>query len=412
MNDLKRTVLYNCHVAAGATMVDFGGWEMPIQYPTGIINEHLACRGGCAIFDVSHMGRIRIRGKDRLAFVQYALTNNAAALKIGAAQYTILSDENGCAVDDAYLYRFEPNEYLLVVNAGNAEKDTAHLNRLATGFDVEIKNISGKWSAIAVQGPKTDEILAKLADCEVNTIPPKHNAVYIQKLADREVYIAVTGYTGEPIGYELYVHAYDAEFFWNRLVELGAVPAGLGARDTLRMEAVMPLYGHEMGECQLGGELQIFSVPLARFAVSFATEKGNFYGKEALLKQYDDYCHIKTFNFDDIEVLHYRTLSIALKGKGVLRAGCDVYDAETGEKIGYVTSGTMIPYYECEEVDGKLALTDRVGKRSVGMAYVRANMRKGHKIEVDIRGKRVPAIISGRHIKVDNGKFVEAVPYK
>ena len=138
MSELKKTVLCDAHIAAGATMVDFGGWYMPIQYPTGIITEHLACRSGCGIFDVSHMGRIRIRGKDRLAFVQYALTNNAAALKMGHAQYTILSDEDGCAIDDAYLYRFETDEYLLVVNAGNAEKDSAHLAKLAEGFDVEV----------------------------------------------------------------------------------------------------------------------------------------------------------------------------------------------------------------------------------------------------------------------------------
>lgn len=409
MSKLKRTVLYDTHVAAGATMVDFGGWEMPIQYPTGIIAEHLACRGGCAIFDVSHMGRIRIRGKDRLAFVQRALTNNAAALKMGHAQYTILSDENGCAIDDAYLYRFETDEYLLVVNAGNAPKDAAHLAKLAEEFDVDVENISSRWGAIAIQGPKSNEILAKLADCEPVEEPLRHNKLHVVKTNNREIYVAVTGYTGEPVGYELYVHMNDAEYFWNRLVALGAVPAGLGARDTLRMEAVMPLYGHELGACQLGGEMQIYSIPLARFAVSFAEEKGDFVGKEALLRQYADYVKIQNRDCTDLQTLHYRTLPIALTGKGVLRAGCDVYDAETGENIGYVTSGTMIPYYENEGEDENLRLTEKTGKRSLGLAYLRSNIRKGHKIQIDIRGKRIDGVVTGRHIVVGKSPYVKAV---
>lgn len=409
MSELKQTVLFDAHVKAGATMVDFGGWNMPIQYPTGIIAEHLACRKGCGIFDVSHMGRIRIRGKDRLAFVQYVLTNDASKLKIKHAQYTIIADENGCAIDDAYLYRFELDEYLLVINAGNIEKDMAHLRRVAEKFDVELKDISYKWGAIAVQGPKSNEVLAKLADCEINEDPIPHNRLHTLRIAGKEVYLGITGYTGEPIGYELYVHTDDAEFFWNRLVECGATPIGLGARDTLRMEAVMPLYGHEMGDCKLGGEISIYAVPLARFAVSVADQKGDFIGKDALMEQRADFEKIQNRDYADLKTLHYRTLPIGLTGKGVLRAGCDIYDAETGEAIGYVTSGTMIPYYETEGEGETLRQTDVVGKRSIGMAYIRSNLRKGHNILIDIRGKKVPGVITGRHIDVKNGKFAKPV---
>ncbi len=412
MSELKKTVLCDAHIAAGATMVDFGGWYMPIQYPTGIIAEHLWCRSKCGIFDVSHMGRLRIRGKDRLAFVQHVLTNNAAALKMDHAQYTILSDEQGSAIDDAYLYRFELDEYLLVVNASNTEKDLDHLRKQAAGYDVELTDLSDRWDSIAVQGPESNAILAALADCEVNPETPVRNTLHIVKFGGREVYVAVTGYTGEPLCYELYTHREDTVYLWNRLIELGAKPIGLGARDTLRMEATLPLYGHEMGECKFGGNLPVYAVPLSRFAVSFAEEKGDFIGKEALAEQHEEYLRIKSGDCTDLRVLPDRILPIALTGKGVLRAGCDVFDPATGECCGYVTSGTMIPYFESEGTGAALHLTEKTDKRSLGMAYLRADLRKGAAVEVDIRGRRVPAAVVGRPIKVDSGRYVEAVVCK
>ena len=153
MSELKRTQLYAAHVAAGATLVDFGGWEMPIQYPTGIVAEHLYCRSACGIFDVSHMGRLDIEGPDRVAFLQHVISSNVLALDVNQSQYAIMPDENGYAIDDVYLYRFEEEKFLLVINAGNIDKDLVHLRRQAEAFDVKITNVSAQYAAIAVQGP-------------------------------------------------------------------------------------------------------------------------------------------------------------------------------------------------------------------------------------------------------------------
>ena len=163
MSELKRTILYQAHLDAGATMVDFGGWDMPIQYPEGIIAEHLYCRRHCGIFDVSHMGRIDVEGPDQVAFLQHVLSSNVLALDLNQAQYCIIPDENGYAIDDAYLYRFEEGKYFLVINAGNIDKDWAHLTKQAEKFDVKLTNVSDKYAAIAVQGPESKEMLMKLA---------------------------------------------------------------------------------------------------------------------------------------------------------------------------------------------------------------------------------------------------------
>lgn len=240
MSELKRTQLYDVHVAAGATMVDFGGWEMPIQYPSGIIAEHLYTRQVCGLFDVSHMGRLLIEGPQRKEFLQHVLTSNVSALDLNMAQYCIIPNENGGAVDDAYLYLFQEDSYLLVVNAANIDKDLEHLNRALSGFDCTITNISDRWASIAVQGPKSKEMLMTLSGGESPTKEPTKNSLGTVSLEGRQARIAKTGYTGEPLGYEVYVRSEDAVWLWNRLVELGARPAGLGARDTLRMEASFP----------------------------------------------------------------------------------------------------------------------------------------------------------------------------
>ena len=236
MSELKRTQLYDIHVAAGAELVDFGGWEMPIQYPSGIIAEHLYTRQVCSLFDVSHMGRLRITGPERKAFLQHVLSSNVSALDLNMAQYCIIPNENGGAVDDAYLYLFEEDSYLLVVNAANTDKDLAHLYEALKGFDCQIENITDKWAAIAVQGPKCKEMLTQMAGGAQLTEPMK-NALGTVSLEGHTARVAKTGYTGEPLGYEVYVRSEDAAWLWNRLIELGARPAGLGARDTLRLEA-------------------------------------------------------------------------------------------------------------------------------------------------------------------------------
>lgn len=228
MQECKRTQLYDVHVAAGASMVDFGGWEMPIQYPTGIVAEHLYTRHVCSLFDVSHMGRLLIQGPERVAFLQHVLTSNVMALDLNKAQYCIIPNENGGAVDDAYLYKFEEDWFLLVVNAANKDKDLAHLGALVKDFDCTITDISPDYASIAIQGPKSKELLLQMSGGQAITEPMK-NALNTLELEGKTVRVAKTGYTGEPLGYELFIDSANAAWLWNRLVELGAKPAGLGA---------------------------------------------------------------------------------------------------------------------------------------------------------------------------------------
>ena len=202
MSELKRTILYQAHLDAGATMVDFGGWDMPIQYPEGIIAEHLYCRRHCGIFDVSHMGRIDVEGPDQVAFLQHVLSSNVLALDLNQAQYCIIPDANGYAIDDAYLYRFEEGKYFLVINAGNIDKDWAHLMNEAKNFDVKLTNVSDKYAAIAVQGPESKKILMTLSGGRQLTPENVKNALNSLTMEGKPVRIAKTGYTGEPIGYE------------------------------------------------------------------------------------------------------------------------------------------------------------------------------------------------------------------
>ena len=412
MSELKRTVLCQAHLDAGATMVDFGGWEMPIQYPDGIVAEHLYCRSHCGIFDVSHMGRIDVHGPDRIAFLQHVLTGNALALDVNQAQYTIIPDENGCAVDDAYLYRFEEDRYFLVINAGNIDKDLAHLRAEAAHFDVELTNVSDRFAAIAVQGPDSKKILQTLAGCGMLTRENVKNALNTLVMEGKPVRIAKTGYTGEPIGYELYCRSEDARYFWDRLIELGAKPTALGARDTLRMEASLPLYGHEMGECELGGEIPVYAVPLAKFAVSFSEEKGDFIGREPLKKQFEAFKKIMNRDYSSLSELPYRIQPIYLEGRGVLRKGFPVYCRDAwseGKPIGYVTSGTMIPYYETTGEGLQTVITENTGRRSIGLAYMDSRVCENYNIEIDVRGKRLPALVVGYHIRQDAAPYARPI---
>ena len=229
MSELKRTQLYDVHVAAGATMVDFGGWEMPIQYPSGIIAEHLYTRQVCSLFDVSHMGRLLIEGPQRKEFLQHVLTSNVSALDLNMAQYCIIPNENGGAVDDAYLYLFQEDSYLLVVNAANIDKDLEHLNRALSGFDCTITNISAEWASIAVQGPKSKEMLMTLSGGESPTKEPTKNSLGTVSLEGRQARIAKTGYTGEPLGNEVYVACEDE--VWLRYPADGGILPPVRPRD-------------------------------------------------------------------------------------------------------------------------------------------------------------------------------------
>ena len=409
MSELKRTQLYDVHVAAGATMVDFGGWEMPIQYPSGIIAEHLYTRQVCSLFDVSHMGRLLIEGPQRKEFLQHVLTSNVSALDLNMAQYCIIPNENGGAVDDAYLYLFQEDNYLLVVNAANIDKDLEHLNRALSGFDCTITNISDQWASIAVQGPKSKEMLMTLTGGESPTKEPTKNSLGTVSLEGRQARIAKTGYTGEPLGYEVYVRSEDAVWLWNRLVELGARPAGLGARDTLRMEASFPLYGHEMGVAPDGTEIPIFAVPLAKFAVSFSAQKGDFIGRAALERQHRAFIRHMDRDFSDMSALPRRIAPIALLDRGVMRAGMEIY---RGDKlVGWVTSGTMVPYFKTQGEGLSTVILEASGKRAIGLCYIDSDVLVDDTVEVDIRGKRLKAVIPARHMSVGAPPFARPLLY-
>ena len=408
MSELKRTQLYDVHVAAGATMVDFGGWEMPIKYPTDIVAEHLYTRHFCSLFDVSHMGRILVDGPEAVPFLQHVLSSNVLALDVNQAQYAIIPNESGGAVDDAYLYRFEADRYLLVVNAANTDKDLAHLQEQIKAFDARMTVITADVAAIAVQGPKAKELLMVLSGGEQITEPVK-NALNTLSFEGHTVRVAKTGYTGEPIGYEVYIGSAHAAWLWNRLVELGAKPAGLGARDTLRLEAGLPLYGHELGADPEGREIPVFAVPVAKFAVSFSEQKGNYVGRGPLEAQYAAYRRIMDRDFSDLSVLPRRIRPIALLGRGVMRAGMPVYRGE--EQIGYVTSGTMVPYYTHEGEGLETVILEQSAMRAIGLAYIASDVLDEDRVEVDIRGRRIAAVIPPYHLRSDAPPYARPILY-
>ena len=289
MNELKRTVFYDRHKGLGAKIVEFGGWEMPVQYPSGIVEEHLATRKGAGLFDVSHMGRFIVRGTGAVKFLQHALTNNVEALDLRetGAQYTLISNETGGAVDDAYLYNFVEGEYLLVVNAANREKDWKHLKSLIEDFsDVDMVDRTEEIVMLALQGPISRKLLVDVI--QSGRLPePIRNSVSTVTIEGVQVKVARTGYTGEPLCFELFVNQNDGPMLWDRFVAKGATPIGLGARDTLRLEAGLPLYGHELGQDPDGKEIPILACPLTKFAVSFSPLKGEFVGRPALANQFE-----------------------------------------------------------------------------------------------------------------------------
>ena len=392
MSNLLRTPLYDRHVEVNATMVDFGGWEMPIQYPVGIVAEHLWTRRNAGMFDVSHMGRVVVSGEEMTEFLQYVLTSNVAALQVGMSQYCIIADENGYAIDDAYLYRFYEDRYLLVINASNREKDLVHLNKVAENFKVTLVDETFRSSCISVQGPTSEKVLMTLSGGKELTAENKKNATGVVDFEGHTVWVSRTGYTGEPIGFEICCSNDDVQWLWKRLREAGAKPCGLGSRDTMRLESALPLYGHEFGVDKYGNEIPAYAVSLARFAVSFAEEKGNFIGREKLLAQAEVMNNVREGKACDMSALPKRIVPVALLGKGVMRADMDIYQGD--ELVGYVTSGTMVPYHKTQEMD-----CTESGKRAIGFAYINSNIVAGDKIEIDIRGKRSEAVVVAMHMK-------------
>jgi aminomethyltransferase len=391
MKELLKTVFYDKHVSLGAQMVEFGGWDMPVQYQAGIVQEHLSTRKQAGLFDVSHMGRFIVSGQGALDFLQHALTNNAAALEVEEGQYTMIPNETGGAIDDAYLYRFVEDEYLLVVNAANREKDWEHLMTFKDGFGpVNMVDRTLELTMLSLQGPRAKQILLDIMDG--GQLPePIRNALGTVSINGHQVLVARTGYTGEPICFELFIERPEALKIWDQLVEKGAAPIGLGARDTLRLEAGLPLYGHELGLDPEDKEIPIFACGLARFGVSFSPLKGDFVGKKPLLQQFEALRRIIDRDYRAVNNLPAIIQPVELTGKGVARAGARVFRAE--KPVGYITSGTMVPFWQSEGVGLSSLLSDAKQMRAIGLALMDSDLVEGDEIQVEIRGKKVNAVI-------------------
>jgi aminomethyltransferase len=409
--DLKRTVLYDCHIESGAQMVPFGGWDMPVMYGDGILTEHLTTRKGAGMFDVSHMGRYVFRGSRALEFLQFALTNNAAALDApdNGAQYTFIPTAAGTAVDDAYLYRFIEDEYLLVVNAGNRDKDWAHFQELLQDFNqVEMIDRSDDLAMISVQGPASRRIVEEII--EAGRLPePARNALSTVTVAGADILLARTGYTGEPLGFELFIPAPEAARIWNRLMGKGAAPVGLGARDTLRLEAALPLYGHELGTDPDGKEIPIFACPLAKFGVSFSELKGDFLGRRSLKRQHGAFQKILFRDFSSIADLPRMIRPLTLAGRGIARQGAKVFKAD--RHVGYVTSGTMVPFWAFEGQGVHAEVSDITQRRSICLAYLDSDIIDEEPLTVDIRGKQVAAMAVPYHVRSESPPYTRPIAY-
>ena len=406
-DDLKRTVFYDRHVELNATMVDFGGWNMPVQYQSGILQEHLATRNQAGLFDVSHMGRFIISGSQALDFLQHVLSNNAAGLEVQESQYTMIPNENGGAVDDAYLYRFFEDEYLLVVNASNREKDWEHFQQALKSFDqVQLTDWTAEMAMLSLQGPQAKVIMEAII--ETGRLPePMRNQLSAATIKGVEVLIARTGYTGEPLCFELFIPRQDAVMLWDLLCEKGAVPIGLGARDTLRLEAGLPLYGHELGLDPENNEIPIFACPLARFAVSLSPLKADFIGRSALTRQFEAYEKIVKRDYSRIKDLPRIIRPVALTGKGVARAGSKVF--ANGQCVGFITSGTVVPHWEFAGEGIDSSISEDTGRRAITLALLDSNLMEGDTVEIEIRKKKVAGLIVPYFLRSEAPPFARAI---
>jgi aminomethyltransferase len=354
MTELQRTPLYDVYKEFGGKTIDFGGWELPVQF-SSIKEEHEAVRTKAGLFDVSHMGEVEVKGADSLNYLQKMMTNDISKLKNGGAQYTAMCYENGGTVDDLLVYKIEDNHYLLVINASNIEKDYKWLEDHLEG-DVIIDNLSEKTAQLALQGPLAEKVLQKLTLDNLSEIGFFKFQQEV-KLNGINALVSRTGYTGED-GFEVYCNAQDAVNLWKAILaagkEEGVLPCGLGARDTLRFEANLALYGQE-----LSPEISPLEAGIG-FAVKLNKEI-NFIGKEALKQQKEN-------------GLARKLVGIEMIDRGIPRHGYPVYKGE--ERVGEVTTGTQSPTL----------------KRNIGLALISTEYA-GHEseVEVEIRGKRLKA---------------------
>lgn len=351
---LKKTPLNEVHRALGGKMVDFGGWDMPVQYPAGVIEEHMRTRTAAGLFDVSHMGEIWVEGPDAISFINSITTNDVSKLVDGQAHYSAFPNEEGGVVDDLLVYRFGPEKLLLVVNAGTTEKDWAWINSRKTNENVSLRNASADYCQIAVQGPKALEIAQSLTDVNLSEIKYYH---FKEGVFDGvESIISRTGYTGED-GFEVYAPRDHAAKLWNDIMNAGEahgiLPCGLAARNTLRLESAMSLYGHELSDT---------ITPLeANLGWICKIDKGDFVGKEILAKQ-------------KAEGLKRKLIGFEMTAPGIARDEYEIYVGD--QKVGYVSSGSPAPYL----------------KKNIGLGFVPVEFANiGQEITIDVRGKKIAA---------------------
>jgi aminomethyltransferase len=359
---IRKTALNAVHRQMGAKMVEFNGWDMPVEYPAaigcGIINEHMAVRTGVGIFDVSHMGDIRLAGAEALAAVQHISMNDASRLAIGQAQYSALLYPQGTFVDDVIVHRLDEDEYLLVINAGTREKDFSWVRGNTRQFDCAVEDLSDNFTQIAIQGPKAVQVLQKLTDADLSAV--KFYWVMRGTVCGlKNILIARTGYTAED-GFEIYIPADEATSarVWNEILsagkEFGIVPCGLGSRNTLRLEGKLPLYGHEISDT-----INVWEAGLDRFC---KMEKSEFVGRDALEKT-------------KAESLKRTLVGLEMVERGIARDGYRVMDG-TGREVGYVTSGSPAPFL----------------KKNIALAYVPPELAAlGTTVKVEVRGQGVGA---------------------
>lgn len=359
MENLKKTPLNDAHRRLGGKMVEFGGWDMPVQYTAGVIEEHLRTRNHAGLFDVSHMGEIWVEGADAIEFVNRLTTNDVTKLVDGQAQYSALTNETGGVVDDLLVYRFDFDKLLLVVNASTTEKDWDWITSHKKDENITLTNASKDYCQIAVQGKDALKILRNMTDTELSDI--KYYYFTTGKVEDVEAIISRTGYTGED-GFEIYAAAEHAEKLWNSFLEWGRygeadgiLPCGLAARNTLRLESAMSLYGHELGD-----EITPLEAGLGWIC---KLNKGEFTGREVLAKQKEQGLKRKLVGFE-------------MTDRGIARDGYDIYIE--GEKVGFVSSGSPAPYL----------------KKNIGLAFVPTEFANvGQEIKIDVRGKHLAAQI-------------------
>jgi aminomethyltransferase len=355
---LKRTPLFEVYKEYGAKVIDFGGWELPVQF-SSILEEHEAVRKEAGLFDVSHMGEVLVEGKDAESYINYLVTNDVTKISINQAQYTAMCYPDGGTVDDLLVYKLENEKFLLVINAANIEKDYEWMEQHVKG-DVTLQNISGNIAQLAIQGPKAEGILQKLTDIDLSEIGFFHFAQQVKLDEITNVLVSRTGYTAED-GFELYLAKEKVEVLWNKLLEVGTEdglkPCGLGARDTLRLEGRLALYGQE-----LSSEISPLEAGIG-FAVK-TNKESDFIAKAALTEQKE-------------KGLKRKIVGIEVTGRGIARHGYKVF-SEDGKEIGVVTSGTQSPSL----------------KKSIGLALISAEHAKvDMQLKVEIRNKQIDAVV-------------------